>query len=341
MAAFCPKEPSTAWLIGLLWLGILAAGFAITRLGATWLARLAAWLLVVVSLTAALVLTAHEPAGVRMAAICLSLLSSMKAVVAVESQAAGQPGLSFLRWFAFAALSVGMRPTLFAKAGRSPLRGAGELIARGIERLVMGIACLLVVPIFWRELASWASSWALAGATILGLVGLSLTMHFGLFNIVAGLWRLAGMDCRALFRSPLLAGSLTEFWGRRWNLAFSGMAALAVARPLAGILGPGGAVLAAFLFSGVLHELAISVPVRAGYSGPFLYFVLHGVLVLLERVLAQRGRPIERLGWLGRVWTLVWLGLPLPILFNPPFIRGVIWPILGIMQGSLPVSSLP
>jgi len=31
--------------------------------------------------------------------------------------------------------------------------------------------------------------------------------------------------------------------------------------------------------------------------------------------------------------VLAWLALPLPILFHPPFLRGVVWPLLG-MDGS-------
>jgi hypothetical protein len=73
-----------------------------------------------------------------------------------------------------------------------------------------------------------------------------------------------------------------------------------------------------------LHEPAISEPVRAGY----------GTLVLCERALARAGRPIERLGWPGRIWTLGWLALPLPLLFHLPFVRGVVWPVLGIVPGA-------
>ena len=39
-------------------------------------------------------------------------------------------------------------------------------------------------------------------------------LHFGLFNVAAGLWRLAGVDARPLFRAPLAARSLADFWGR-------------------------------------------------------------------------------------------------------------------------------
>jgi alginate O-acetyltransferase complex protein AlgI len=73
--------------------------------------------------------------------------------------------------------------------------------------------------------------------------------------------------------------------------------------------------------------------VRAGFGLPLLYFSLHGVLVLFERRLEERGRPIDRLGWLSRVWTLGWLAVPLPILFHPPFLNGVVWPLIRMEEG--------
>jgi D-alanyl-lipoteichoic acid acyltransferase DltB (MBOAT superfamily) len=88
--------------------------------------------------------------------------------------------------------------------------------------------------------------------------------HFGIFNFVAGTWRLAGIDCRTLFLAPLRSTSLVEFWGQRWNLAVSQMKALAVYRPLVSRYGRGLALVASFLCSGLLQELASSVPVRAG-----------------------------------------------------------------------------
>jgi alginate O-acetyltransferase complex protein AlgI len=133
----------------------------------------------------------------------------------------------------------------------------------------------------------------------------------------------------ALFRRPLRSTSLREFWGRRWNLAFSEMTALGVYRPLTGPLGRGGATVVAFLASGLLHEIAISLPVMAGFGLPLTYFALHGILMVVERRLEAAGRPVSRPAWLGRTWTLFWLVAPLPILFHRPFLAGVVWPLLG------------
>jgi hypothetical protein len=52
--------------------------------------------------------------------------------------------------------------------------------------------------------------------------------------------------------------------------------------------------------------------------------------MLIERGLERAGRPIHRHASLGRAWTTLWLVAPLPILFHRPFLRGVVWPLLGI-----------
>ena len=90
------------------------------------------------------------------------------------------------------------------------------------------------------------------------------------------------------------------------------------------------ALAASFLGSGLLHELAISVPVRAGGGIPTAYFALHGVLLIAEGRLASAGHTIERVASVGRTWTLGWLVLPLPILFHRPFLAGVAWPLIGM-----------
>jgi alginate O-acetyltransferase complex protein AlgI len=88
---------------------------------------------------------------------------------------------------------------------------------------------------------------------------------------------------RAPFDAPLRSRSLAEFQAQRWNRSFSEMTALAVQRPLAARLGRHRAMLVSFLVSGLLHEVAISLPVGAGFGLPTCYFVLQGLLVARER----------------------------------------------------------
>jgi alginate O-acetyltransferase complex protein AlgI len=104
------------------------------------------------------------------------------------------------------------------------------------------------------------------------------------------------------------------------------MTAAAVYRPLTRSAGKPAATVVAFAFSGLLHEMAISLPVRAGFGLPMLYFVLQGLLVLAERRRDRRGDLAST--W-TRVRTLAAVAVGLPILFHPRFLEGVVWPLLG------------
>ena len=323
MSAYLPQGAGFVWAAAAVLLATLAAGLFIRRLPSRAAARAAAWALVAVSVVGMDRLSSAQPPGLRMLALIGTLLYAMKAVVTVEGME-GRPRLSPARWLGFAALWPGMRPAPFATAGGPPLAGWAPLIRRGLARLVLGGVLLALARLAWVVTGSRFA------ATALALPGLSFILHFGIFNVVAGAWRRAGVDVHALFRAPLLSRSLAEFWGRRWNLAFSEMTALGVYRPLSPLLGKPAALVVAFVFSGLLHELAISLPVRAGFGLPLLYFAIHGVLMLVEGGMERSGRPIDRRPAVGRAWTTFWLVVPLPILFHRPFLRGVVWPILGI-----------
>ena len=41
-------------------------------------------------------------------------------------------------------------------------------------------------------------------------------------------------------------------------------------------------------------------------------------------------RKAQFAGALGFAWTAFWLLLPLQLLFHGPFLRGVLWPLVGI-----------
>lgn len=169
-----------------------------------------------------------------------------------------------------------------------------------------------------------------AGAALLGVrtgipaldlvrvfAGLGLLVHFGLCDVLAGFWRARGVPVERLFVHPAASRSLSEFWGRRWNLAFHVVVRDRIFRPVARRHGARAGILAAFLFSGLLHELLLSVPAGGGYGLPTAYFLLHGVLVAAER----------RWGAGGRAWTLFWVIAPAPLLFHPWFVRAILLPL--------------
>src|SRR2546430_13229225 len=51
----------------------------------------------------------------------------------------------------------------------------------------------------------------------IGMIGIILTLHFGLFHLLAIGWRAAGLDAEPIMEAPLRSKSVSEFWGRRWN----------------------------------------------------------------------------------------------------------------------------
>jgi alginate O-acetyltransferase complex protein AlgI len=268
-------------------------------------------------------LTTCESPVLRTVALAAGLIVAFKAVVTVESQADGMPPLPVWQWLCFAGLSVGMSPEAFRGVGGPPRRGSGWLLARAAGHTAIGLGLILMA----REscLTSDAGSLESVFPSVLLLVGVCLVFHFGLLTLLAAAWRLLGVPADELHRRPTAARSLTEFWGRRWNLPFAALTARVVYRPLRRRVGAPAALFAAFALSGVLHELAVSVPVRAGFGGPLAYFLLHGAVVLAER----RLRP-EAWGLAGRVWTAAWLIAPLPLLFHTPFLDGVVRPLAGV-----------
>jgi hypothetical protein len=194
---------------------------------------------------------------------------------------------------------------------------AGEwLLACG--KLALGVVTLWgVVPALPHvALQGWA-----------GMTGILLLLHFGLFDVLSCAWRTVGLQAVPIMNRPLAATSLGEFWGRRWNVAFRDLTHQFFFAPLQGALGPGAALLAGFLVSGLIHDLVISWPSGAGWGLPTLYFALQGAGLLFERSRAGRACGLKS-GGRGRLYCIAFVLLPSPLLFHWPFVTGVVAPFL-------------
>ena len=163
-----------------------------------------------------------------------------------------------------------------------------------------------------------------------GMTGLIFVLHFGSFHLLSCAGRAAGVDAKPLMNCPVLAESVSAFWGQRWNTAFRDLTHRFLFRPLAGRIGARAGVAAGFLFSGIVHDLVISLPAGGGYGWPTLYFTLQGLGLLAER--SKLGKRIGfGAGWRGRAFTaLVTVG-PAFGLFHPPFVREVVLPFLDVI----------
>ena len=171
---------------------------------------------------------------------------------------------------------------------------------------------------------------ALAAGWI-GLTGLAFVLHFGLFHILSLAWRERGVDARPIMDFPILASSLADFWGRRWNRAFRDVAFQQLLRRLAGRFGVAWATMAVFLVSGLVHELVISLPVCGGWGGPTIYFLLQAAGLLIERSRIGRALGFGR-GLLGRSVCALFVIAPVGLLFHAPFIRNAILPTLRAIR---------
>jgi hypothetical protein len=189
----------------------------------------------------------------------------------------------------------------------------------GLANIVTGLF------LFWLLGQPWARANRYVYAAI-GLMSAALIVLFGVFTLLTAFWRWRGVDVDRQWKCLWLSRSLAEYWSSRWNSAFHDFVRDHVYLPLKRRLAPASALLGSFLFSGVLHDVIISVPARAGYGMPVCYFLLQGFGIWLER--RWRLRPALR--WLRA--TVFVLG-PLPLLFHEPFLNNVILPQLSALRG--------
>ena len=194
-----------------------------------------------------------------------------------------------------------------------------------IAKVLAGIALI------WRGARVISSGHPLIGGWA-GMLGLVLLLHFGTFQLTALAWQRTGVLVKPIMQRPLTSRSLGELWGKRWNLGFRKLTHTWVFQPMQKRLGAVAATVAAFLVSGLLHDLVISVPARVGYGLPTAYFLVQGVGVIAERSETGRRFGLGQ-GARGWLWTaLVALG-PLYWLFHPWFVMRVIVPFLRTVAG--------
>jgi predicted DCC family thiol-disulfide oxidoreductase YuxK len=232
---------------------------------------------------------------------------------------AGRPRPHRLVALAYLFLWPGMDANTFF-TGRANNRPAFRVWIGATAKTFAGVALLWLSIVGKLSTAPWLTAW-------LGMMGVVLLLHFGLFHLLALGWQATGRNVKPLMRAPLLATSLTDFWGHRWNTAFNTLVHNLAFRPLVRRIGAGWATLSVFLISGAVHDLVISLPARGGYGLPTAYFVLQGVAVLFER--SRTGRALG-LGRSLRGWTFMLLVTAAPAfwLFHPTFIHNVILPML-------------
>jgi len=207
----------------------------------------------------------------------------------------------------------------FARKTTVPRPALPEWLAACLK-LALGTTCIWLIAPLALPHNQIAAGWV-------AMIGIVFCLHFGIFHLLSLTWRAAGIITHPIMNRPLAATSAAEFWGKRWNTAFSIPARRLLFNPLARRQGITFANLAVFGASGLLHELVISLPAGAGFGLPTAYFALQGAAVLFEH--SKPGRALG-LGhnWRGWIFMFVITAAPVFWLFHPPFIRNVILPML-------------
>jgi hypothetical protein len=250
-----------------------------------------------------------------MGSLAIGLYALLKAI---SWQIAGRPAADW-RKPAYLFAWPGMDAAQFASPCARVRQPSGKEWAFAVAKLGLGLGIVLLAVPSMPESQPLLAGWV-------GMIGCVLALHFGLFHVLSCLWRSHGRGAAPLMDWPLAAGSVAEFWGRRWNRAFRDLAHRLLFRPLEPMLGAGGALFTGFLASGLIHDLVISVPAGAGYGWPTIYFLLQALGIAIERRLRLRRGPC------GRVFTaLVVLG-PLGLLFHQPFVLQVFVPLLQALR---------
>jgi D-alanyl-lipoteichoic acid acyltransferase DltB (MBOAT superfamily) len=152
-------------------------------------------------------------------------------------------------------------------------------------------------------------------------------LHFGSFHLIALFWQAMGIAAEPIMSKPILSKTLSEFWGKRWNLGFRQLAHEFIFRPLYKRTGVAVAGLLVFVVSGLIHDLVISLPARGGYGLPTAYFIVQGLGVTLERSALGRKLGLQK-GTAGWIFMLVVTAAPAFWLFHPPFVLRVILPFM-------------
>jgi alginate O-acetyltransferase complex protein AlgI len=270
--------------------------------------RTPAWVPLILGV-AALGFGISETAPVRIALSSLILLYFVKAAALLAVGNAERPrGVG--AWI-YATVWPGIAPDGLTSRTTS-LHEAGHRFRRGYVKFLIGFAACL-------SLGWYANVFDASTLGALGIGALLLTVHFGFSDMLTAGLQSQGFAVRPLFDDPFYATTLNDFWTRRWNLAFVQMNRILFMRPLVRLLGIRGAIFGVFAISGILHELAISYPVMAGWGGPLLYFVIQSVLLAAERKLKIK----------SRIWTWTMILLPVPLLFHEPFRTGLVAPLFS------------
>lgn len=213
--------------------------------------------------------------------------------------------------------------TFFDRSAVVPKPSRSEWLVAFFKTALGLVLFFLIARLFYPQHALTAG--------YIGLTGFLLFSFFGTFHILSLFWRRRGVNAAPMMNSPLRPSSLSDFWSSRWNLAFRDIARVFVFRPVLRSRGVVYAVLAAFVFSGILHELLISLPADAWYGLPTLFFLIQTGGIFIEKSVYGVKAGVNR-GRRGLIFAAAFILLPVVLLFHPPSIENCMLPFMKALR---------
>jgi hypothetical protein len=269
-----------------------------------------------VFLAIVIALQGRMPAWVFMWALSVAIFAGLKWMTWWKARTRVAHGAG--RSIAYLVAWPGMDAEAFLDADRHPAKPNAQEWLWATVKTALGVVLLWVVARRIPEQQGLLRGWT-------GLFGLIFLLHFGSFHLIALFWQTMGIDAQPIMSKPVLSKTLSEFWGKRWNLGFRQLAHDLIFRPLYKRSGIAAAGLLVFVASGLIHDLVISVPARGGYGLPTGYFVLQGLGVTLERSGLGRRIGLQK-GPVAWIFMVLVTAVPAFWLFHPPFVLRVILP---------------
>ncbi|KAF8631400.1 hypothetical protein AX15_002408 [Amanita polypyramis BW_CC] len=127
--------------------------------------------------------------------------------------------------------------------------------------------------------------------------------------IAVGVFNSSPLSWPPLMENPFAADSMHMFWARRWHQLLRRPLVVIGGIPGSWIAGDAGMLCGTFIASGLFHECSMYAMDRGLDIGGFMFFVIQGPLLILERVWRKAtGRRVR--GWFGTLWVYTVIFVP-------------------------------
>ncbi|MDP2307931.1 MAG: membrane bound O-acyl transferase family-domain-containing protein [Pseudomonadota bacterium] len=196
-----------------------------------------------------------------------------------------------------------------------PLLGSGVVCG--------AVAALLLIAA--GSVPAEARPGPLAARWLLGVASFYLSFE-AIDRLARTAYLLGGAQVEPTQRAPILAPTLADFWGKRWNAIVRRWLASVFFLPLARKGHARLGILAAFVVSAVIHAYLMLPGLGAGWAlcmGGF--FLIHGALCTVERALGVSRWPRA----LAHVWVLTALLATMPLFIEPLLLLLGFRPVIG------------